>query len=162
MVHFTWVPGRTSPVCDKSGVESNVTDGVASGDEYIFIAAYERQEYIRIRDVRLGLNPIELLPEKTDECRHFGVMQSKTSAKVHESADLPWRYRSFKHIAVPNFSKVEGGIRDVPLVEARASARRSFGPAISRRLDFGTVSDLISTLPAITFLCIRESHSAAI
>ena len=147
-------------LCDLSGVESNVTEGVASGDEYIFIAAYERQEYIRVRDVRLGLNPIELLPEKTDEC--FGVMQIKTTAKVHESADLPWRYRSFKHIAVPNFSKVEGGIKDIPLVEARASARRPFSPAISRRLDFGTVSNLISTSPAITFLYIGENHSAAV
>jgi hypothetical protein len=44
-------------------------------------------------------------------------MQSKTRTKVHECADLPWRYRSFKHIAVPKFSKVEGGIKDVPLVE---------------------------------------------
>jgi hypothetical protein len=64
-----WIPrsgsDSVSDSHDKSGVESNVTEGVASGDEYIFIAAYERQEYIRVRDVRLGLNPIELLPEKT-------------------------------------------------------------------------------------------------
>jgi hypothetical protein len=49
----------------QSGVESNVTEGIASGDEYVFIAAYERQKFIRIRDVRLGLNPIELLPSLT-------------------------------------------------------------------------------------------------
>ena len=84
-----------------SGVESNVTEGVANGDEYIFSTTYERQKHIRIRDVRLGLNPIDLLPEKTDEARHFGVMQSETRTKVHECADLPRRYRSFKHIAVP-------------------------------------------------------------
>jgi len=146
----------------KSGVESNVTEGVANGDEYIFITAYERQKHIRIRDVRLRLNPIELLPEKSYEGRHFGVMQGKTTTKVHKSADLPWRYRSFKHIVVPKFSKVEGGIKDVPLVEACASVRQSFSPAISGRLDFGTVSNLISTSPAITFLSIRESHSAAV
>jgi hypothetical protein len=40
--------------------------------EHPLITAYERQKHIRIRDVRLGLNPIELLPEKTDEVRHFG------------------------------------------------------------------------------------------
>jgi hypothetical protein len=114
-----------APKMAKSGVESNVTEGVANGDEYIFITAYERQKHIRIRDVRLGLNPIELLPEKSYEGRHFGVMQSKTTTEVHKSADLPWRYRGFKHIVVPKFSKVEGGIKDVPLVEACASVRQS-------------------------------------
>jgi hypothetical protein len=34
-------------------------------------------------------------------------MQSKTSIKVHEGADLPWRYRCFKDIAMPKFSKVK-------------------------------------------------------
>jgi hypothetical protein len=147
---------------DKSEVESNITQRVVNGDEYTFITAYERQKYIRVRDVRLGLNPIELLPEKTDECHHFGVMQSKATAKVHESAELPRRYRSFKHVAVPKFSKVEGGVEDVPLVEAYATTRRPFSPTIPGRLDFGTVSNLISTSPAITFLCVRESHSAAV
>ena len=77
------------PVGGGPGVESNVTEGVANGDEYIFITPYERQKHIRIRNVRLGLNPIELLPEKTDEARHFGVMQSKTRTKVHDVQTCP-------------------------------------------------------------------------
>jgi len=147
---------------DKSGVERNVIEGVVDGDECIFVTGYERQKRIRIRDVRLGLNPTELLPEKTNEARHFGVMQGETGTKVHERADLPRRYRSFKHIAVPQLSKVEGGIKDVPLIVARAPIRQSFSPAILRRFDLGTVSNLISTSPATAFLSIRESHRAAI
>ena len=82
---------RCPVIIDKSRVESNVTEGVANGDEYILITAYERQKHIRIRDVRLGLNPIELLPEKADKVRPFGFVQSKTSIKVYERTDLPWR-----------------------------------------------------------------------
>jgi hypothetical protein len=63
---------------DLSGAEGDVTEGVSNREEYIFITAYEGQKHISIRDVRLGLNPIELLPEKTHKTRHFGIVISQS------------------------------------------------------------------------------------
>src|SRR3984957_5969919 len=118
---------------------------------------------IRVRDVRLGSNPIELLPEKSDDGCYSGVVQIKTSIKVDERVELSWSHRSFEQIvAVPKSSQVGGRIEDIPFVEACAVVRQSFSSKIFSRLDFGTVMNFIPTLPTIEFLFVGESHRATV
>jgi hypothetical protein len=69
---------------DLSGFDASVFQGIANRDENGLITAYKCQKRSTIGDEGFRLNPVELLPEKTGEIRHFGIVQSEASIIVYK------------------------------------------------------------------------------